>query len=509
MHSRLSMSAKLALPLVFVSHAAFADVSPAQVWGDWRDYMQSFGYSVSGTEAKSGSTLTINDVAFSLAMPETDGQFAMTMQSLTFTQNGDGTVSVTMPEVMPINMNFTGDGPAAKPVEMQFTYRQSAPVMTVSGSAQELSYVYNAATAGLTLDQLKVGPDSFGDANAKVSMLMTGISTTSTTTIGNLRGYQQSGKIDSVQYDFFVAPPDEPNVVSLKGGRSGLTFEGTGALPMGLADATDMSKMMAAGFDVSGKFAFGPGNQDMQVSDPVNGNFSAQTTSDGGDFSVDMASDGLGYGGSQNNLAITANVNGLPFPITLNMAKAAFNLAMPVTKSDMPQDFAFGFTMADFTMADMLWGLFDPQGKLPRDPATLDIDLTGKAKLLFDIMDPEAAAQMTGQPGELQAVTVNRLKLDAVGAEVTGTGDFAFDNSDMTTYPGMPKPVGAADLAISGANGLIDNLIAMGILPEQQAMGARMMMGLFTIPGAEPDSMTSKIEFTQDGQILANGQRIK
>jgi hypothetical protein len=36
-----------------------------------------------------------------------------------------------------------------------------------------------------------------------------------------------------------------------------------------------------------------------------------------------------------------------------------------------------------------------------------------------------------------------------------------------------------------------------------------MMMGLFAVPGDAPDTLNSKIEFTQDGQILANGQRIK
>ena len=62
---------------------------------------------------------------------------------------------------------------------------------------------------------------------------------------------------------------------------------------------------------------------------------------------------------------------------------------------------------------------------------------------------------------------------------------------------------------ISGANGLIDKLIAMGLLSQQDAMGARMMLGMFTVPGSEPDTQTSTIEVNEQGQILANGQRIK
>jgi hypothetical protein len=223
-----------------------------------------------------------------------------------------------------------------------------------------------------------------------------------------------------------------------------------------------------------------------------------------------MGADGLAYNGSQNNMAITANVAGLPFPIDMSMVKGAFNLSMPVSKSEDPQDFAFGITLGEFKMSDVIWSIFDPAGQLPRDPATMVVDLSGKAKLLVDFLDPDAAAQLASeQPGEVQSLTVNKLQLDAAGAKLDGAGDFTFDNTDMTTFPGMPKPVGAVDLSLVGGNGLLDKLVAMGLLPEDQAMGARMMMGLFAVPGSEPDTLNSKIEFTEEGQVLANGQRIK
>jgi len=57
-------------------------------------------------------------------------------------------------------------------------------------------------------------------------------------------------------------------------------------------------------------------------------------------------------------------------------------------------------------------------------------------------------------------------------------------------------------------NKLIDNLIAMGLLPEDQAMGARMMLGIFTRPGTGPDEVTSVIEF-KDGGLFANGQLLQ
>ena len=67
----------------------------------------------------------------------------------------------------------------------------------------------------------------------------------------------------------------------------------------------------------------------------------------------------------------------------------------------------------------------------------------------------------------------------------------------------------AVDLTLTGGNALIDKLIAAGLLPEEQAMGARMMMGLLAVPGQTPDTLNSRIEINAQGHVLANGQRIQ
>jgi len=49
----------------------------------------------------------------------------------------------------------------------------------------------------------------------------------------------------------------------------------------------------------------------------------------------------------------------------------------------------------------------------------------------------------------------------------------------------------------------------MGLVAEEQAMGARMMMGLFAVAGADEDTLNSKIEVNEQGQVFANGQRLR
>ena len=74
---------------------------------------------------------------------------------------------------------------------------------------------------------------------------------------------------------------------------------------------------------------------------------------------------------------------------------------------------------------------------------------------------------------------------------------------------GLPAPTGSASLKLVGAKGLMDKLISMGLMSDGDAMGARMMMGMLAVPGEGEDTLDSKLEITDDGQILANGQRIK
>jgi Uncharacterized protein conserved in bacteria (DUF2125) len=228
----------------------------------------------------------------------------------------------------------------------------------------------------------------------------------------------------------------------------------------------------------------------------------ANVTAAGGGVNIKMAQDGMAYGG--NGGATQMNVTGsqIPFPVDISLAESAFNFVLPVTKSDAPQPFAMLVKVIDLTVSDAIWDMVDPTKQLPRDPATVVVDASGMATMLIDLMDP-ANANSQAMPGQLDQVSLNALQVKVAGAELTGSGAATVDNS-----AGVPKPVGAVDLKLVGANALIDKLVAMGLIPEDQAMGARMMMGMFAVPAGE-DELTSKIEFKEDGGIYANGQRIQ
>ncbi|MFK7834599.1 MAG: hypothetical protein AB8B60_00130 [Sulfitobacter sp.] len=497
-----------AVPLSLISQAALADLTPAQVWGDWQSYMQGMGYQISATETASGGNLTVSDINMQFAMPDS-GNMTMSMGTIRFDQNSDGTVAIVLPDVMPITMAGS-NLPDGGDFSMLMNYAQTGHSLTASGTPEATTYDYDAATIALTLDQITAEGGNVSPDNVAMNFSATNLNSTTQMTIGATRGYAQSGTVDSVAYALKVDDPENPGSNGdVTGSITGVSFDGTGTIPLQIPDASDMAAMLAAGFDITGSFAYEGGSSSFDIKNPEDGNFVMNTSSQGGSLGVEMGADGLVYTGSQRNLSMGVTLEVMPFPFQIDMAEGGFNLAMPVSKSDDPQDFALGINMSQFTMSDMIWSAFDPAGQLPRDPATVLLDLTGKAKLLVDWLNPEAAAQMTGAPGEVQAVALNNLLVTAAGAKLEGNGDITFDGAGPAMIPGMGNPVGAVNLALAGGNGLLDKLVAMGLIPQDQAMGARMMMGLFAVPGNAPDTLTSKIEFTPEGQILANGQRIR
>lgn len=497
-----------AVAWTFLSPAAFADLTAEQVWGDWRDYMQGLGYTVTANENMTSGQLAITDMR--VDMPMGNDQMALSIGTLTFIETSDGAVEILMPGVLPLALEMSPKG--KPPATINFSYTQSGQSLKVSGDPENLTYDYIADSIAIALDQVIADGEALGPENARFNISANDVKSNTVMTIGDLRSYRQTMAATGLQYDFFMQEPGATESFQLTGQNDRLAFDATSDVPLGVATVDgDMSALLNAGFDLDARIAFGAGAYNANVKGPA-GPVDLSGSADGSTLNIKMSGTGLAYSGGQTNLQVNAQLPDLPFPISLALAKNGFSLMMPVSKSDAAQDFAFAFNMTGFTMADGLWGIFDPSEQLPRDPATIALDLTGKVKLLMDFMNPSAAAAMEqsgAKPGELEAVTINELTVDAVGAKLSGTGDFIFDNTDMITVPGMPKPIGSINLSIEGANGLIDKLIAMGILPQEQAMGARMMMGMLTVPGSEPDTMTSKIEMTAEGQILANGQRIK
>ena len=235
----------------------------------------------------------------------------------------------------------------------------------------------------------------------------------------------------------------------------------------------------------SAEIAYDDGRSEFAFSGP-DGEVSGQTVSSSGLLSFELSPETFGYEIGVANVAYAATLPDLPFPVTAEMRELKLDLSVPVAKSEEPQPFSMGFALRDLAISDTIWSMIDPQEALPRDPATLALRLSGTATPYAMLFDPDAMArieQSGGQPGEINSVEIDELNMSALGAELTGDGSFTFDNSDTETFDGMPAPSGSVELTLSGAEAVIDTLVSMGIIGENDAMGARMMLSMFSVPG--------------------------
>ncbi len=507
MHIRYPMGGGALIAALLTSSAAFAEVSPQEVWDSWRGYLESFGYAITATPTMSGGDITVSGISMTAALPEDGGTMEMTMPQVQFVDNGDGTVGIVLPDSYPTNISIRPADDTGDSVDLTLQYSMPALKMTASGSADDMAISFAGEQALVELSQLTVNGETLN--NAKVKFGLEGLTGNVGFKAGDLRVMQETVTASAMNYAIAVTDPEGNGFFTMSGGAEGLTALATMALPAEY-DPMDMNTALKDGLAMDTTFTTGAGSLEFAFQDGDQ-NANGSSSSAGTNFSFALDKNELSYGFAVNGWNASLAGSDIPLPIRFSTARMAMDLTIPVAKSAVPKDFAARFELVDFAPDDMIWSIFDPTGGLPHDPATFVISLVGKGNWLFDILDPEQAMAMAGsdQPFELQALTLDDLRISAAGAELTGLGSFVFNNNDLTTFDGLPAPDGSIDLRLVGANGLIDRLIAMGLMSDDDAMGMRMMMGMFGRPGEGEDEVLSTIEVRSDGQILANGQRLQ
>ena len=222
--------------------------------------------------------------------------------------------------------------------------------------------------------------------------------------------------------------------------------------------------------------------------------------------------DQFSYRGESSGLEMFLLLDTLPFPISVSMSKVAANLLLPLAANPQAEPFGFGILLSNLVMSDMLWSLFDANDIMPRDPLSVALDISGTLKILSDLFSPDALTEFSNpkhMPLELESLSVDQFELSGADTSLSAVGGFTFDNRDLETFSGFPRPLGKIEAKLIGGHGLLDRLITIGLLPKNEAMGMRMMMGMFTVPGVGDDVLDTVLEVTKKGHFLANGQRIR
>ena len=484
--------------LALIASPALADVSAQQVWDDWQNVMGMYGIEVSTSgENVSGDTLAVSDVNAIMSFPE--GTATIGLGTINFSEQGDGTVVVTMEDSLPMTMNVSG--PDGESGTVSFTLNQPGGRQIASGDSSEIRY--DLDYPALSMTDLKIeGDDIPEDLPVVFELAATGVTGFISMTTGELRRYVTESAMEaiSVKMNFDEA---DAGKFDLNLAMTDLVSQASGTFAQINLEMT-LAEQIAAGVRQTGTATYGPSTYEIAVDGP-DGAFQMAASAQGGTLDATIDEGGIAYGGVTNGISVSGGGSAIPFPpMSFSMEKSEGRIAIPLVPGEEPQDFALVLSMMGLEVDQMLWSMFDPGEQLPRDPANVVIDLSGSATVMQDFLDPEYAENLSAPPGTLESVDINSIQLSLAGAELTGDGEFTFNNE-----MGIPLPSGVANVMLTGGNTLMDTLVGMGLLPEEQAMGARMMMGLFARPGDGPDTLVSTIEVNEDGSILANGQRIK
>jgi len=501
----LRLSAASLFVLGLSAGDAAADLSADDVWQDWQTLLTDLGYTVRGAPERVGNRLIIPDLGLAQTLPDAGGLVNVRLGRIALQERGDGTVAVIYPETMPMAMAMMPEDGEA--VTATLTMRHDGLEIIASGSPERLLYEYTADDLTIELGQMTIDGKPV-DAVKGVLRLAAVAGTSEGVAEDGARLLKQEMSAGSVGYSFAFDDPQSDASVDYEGEAESLDYDGRLRLPDG-HDIDDLSAAIRAGLRIENRLIFGPGESRFRSTEDgvaARGN----SRSDATGIEMTLSDAGLVLGLHSDAVAARMEGGGLP-PLAYEVERAVGRLTMPVAKGDAVQGFGLTLDVRGVTLSENVWAMLDPGATLPRDPANLTVDLSGRGKLFVDLFDEAAMAAF--EAGDSTAFVPERLVLDTLllefaGARLTGAG--AVDiKPDADAQTELPLPEGAVDLRLEGGNGLLDQLVKIGLLPKDQAMTVRMMAAMFAEAVEGEDTLTSRVEIRKDGTVSVNGQRMR
>jgi len=453
--------------------------SPAEVIAD--EFLefgraQAQGVTV-GSRDVSGDTVRLTDVGYKIDNDEV--LVDVTAAWIEFKDLGGDSVAISF---SPMVGNLTGK---KEPGGLNFTMANEGLVYIASGTPDARSYDIKAQSVSLDME-LVDGPPEMEDFDIK--LVMSDIDGDTLLSGGPSGKADMTMRFGSMALDYLVAADemkaDQGDIVNEETAESLFTGERAMALTMATQAYTAKGDMRT------------PDGQTFNL-DSSAASTNSLIALGGGKIDYDVTANDVTYN-------IASNAMPIP-PVDLSMSEFGMRFAMPMGVAGTEGPLGMRMTFRDLLVSEGVWAMVDPGQVLPRDPATLNIDVSGNAKTLVNFTNPEALAALAGRPPiEVSDVAITDVTLKVAGAELLASGAATLDNSGP-----IPVPDGKVTASLRGANGLIDKLMQLGLISAQEAMPARMMMGMFAVPGDGPDHLESEILFQPDGRILANGIPIR
>ena len=213
----------------------------------------------------------------------------------------------------------------------------------------------------------------------------------------------------------------------------------------------------------------------------------------------------LSYVASLDGLALASADAPIVGDLSLSMRKMAMKFAFPFTASETPRPAAFMLDFDGIEGSEGVWALIDMKNALPHEFNRAHVDISADllikhdlAKLIAAEAEGEDVNALYPDPVTPTAVTLTDLTLDGLGAALNANGAFEIEGE---------TPKGSGKITMTNWEGLLQNLVAAGLLDEQSAMMGQMMVGAMAVPGDAPGVSVLEVAF-RDGMTLVNGQPV-
>lgn len=499
-----SLAGTTALVLSLTATGLMADVTPEDVWQAWQADSAAMGTTITSESAeRTGDTLVVSKIS----MTDSTGTL-ISMDTVAFTDNGDGTVAIVLPESFPILVTIPAiEGDATSTAStMAIDVAMPGATSIASGTPEAITYHSDAPQMDVMIDVFDAAST---EPAANVAINLTGVSAQYIVSTGDANSYEEGVSVKTATISATGTDPATATEVKFNANILDLYNSVLVSVPKD-SSADVFEAALAKGLNISTQVGMGASTFDLTTTDAEATSTVSGTLKDG---VVDVIVDATKIDYYHNFHDFAVSVAGPMVPVAsaaMTLAQSEVRVMFPVLKTDAPAEFAFLFNLTDLSFAEDLWAMIDPGAAFKHDPATLIVDTTGQVTLAQDLT---ANADVMAAPdpnavGQLNALEVHDITLKAGGAELTAQGGFTFDNSDMTTFAGVPAPTGKLDIKATGVNALIDTLVAMGIVPADQANQGRMMLAMFANTSTTADEMTSTLEF-KDKHFFANGQQLQ
>lgn len=480
-----------------------------EVWQTWETYLTSHGYEVSvGARDDSGDALTLREVVLSMADPASSMVSAITIPLINMSPTGGADIRSEFP--MPITFKVEGrddddekvliegslDATGAETISREDGDRQ-ADTVTMSEGVLAISRI--------EVDDESLGPDP-------MTLVMHDLH--SATIFGGDTGFDTESSLGRAVLVIDMKEADGSATIKGEGEFGAMEFASQTSFPTGHDSRSPaaMAEALRAGATAEGKGTIASMKFDLDVKDNPDGSGNreegtAQTQFGPTSFEFGLADGRLGYQFDVTDMAMSMQGSGVPAPVDISIDTISFDIQFPLLADEDAQPFKLTYSLGALNMNEEVWGMMDPQGVLPHDPANFDLDLNGDLILRQDLLTLTDASEADLEDSPILPVnlTLSQLALSAVGASANAQGSLRFPE------PGNFE-VMAGDLTarFQGMNALLDKLVNSGLLGEDEVGGARMMLMMFAKPvDGEVDTLETKLEVNEAGNIFANGVQIQ